>query len=512
MEHRSSNKTIAKNTLFLYFRMALVTVVGLYTSRVILQTLGVDDFGIYNVAGSVVALFGFLTGALGNSSSRYITVEIGKVKDGDLTNLISCFKTTRTIHYLLAGFILLLCETVGILILNRSAIPVERASAAFWVFQISIITALLNVIQLPYNALIIAHERMSIYAYVSIFEVLAKLGICYLLLLAPFDRLVFYAALLLTLNVTLFLFYRFFCRKNFPECTMQLGIDSGFFRPILSFSFWSLFAAVSTSALTQGSTIIISFFFGPAIVAARAVANQVKTHVTSFVSNFRLAINPQIIKRHSAGDIKSSRELLFQSTSITFYLMLLFILPLSLETGFILDLWLDEVPEYTTDFLRIVLLEMMFYVYDVSFFQIFYAEGRLKENAIICPSLDLIGFGIVYVIYSMGGHLLSIAWCMLILTVLQGMVIKPILAVKLFGYRWRDFLNVFLNNLKVLLAALVIPAVLSASLRPSPWINVMIIIVSMVAVSFSAFFIGFNKSERERVWALVCSKLPFLKK
>jgi O-antigen/teichoic acid export membrane protein len=276
--------------------MALVTVVGLFTSRVILQMLGVEDFGIYTVAGSAVALFSFLTGALAQSSSRYITVEIGKVVDDNIDSLVRCFKTTRAIHGILAILIFVLCETLGLIILHKSSIPEERMTAAFWCFQISTLTALVNVTQIPFNSLIIAHERMSVFAYVSIFEVFAKLLVCYLLIISPIDKMVFYAVLLFIVQLSVFVMYRLYCSRHFQECSMGYKLDKEFFRPIMSFSFWNLFGSLSFSALTQGTTILISFFFGPALVASRSIANQVKNHVTSFVTNFRTAINPQIIK------------------------------------------------------------------------------------------------------------------------------------------------------------------------------------------------------------------------
>lgn len=503
---KSSNKTIAKNTLFLYFRMALVTIVGLYTSRVILQTLGVDDFGIYNVASSAVALFSFLTGALGQSSSRYLTVELGKSDGENISALTRCFKTTMTIHLLLAVLVLVFCETIGLVILNRSAIPPERQMAAFWVFQISTLTSLFNVTQIPYTALIIAHERMSIYAYVSIFEVVAKLMICYLLVVSPIDRLVFYSILLFIVQATTLLFYRLFCRKQFAECRLGILFDKEFFKPILSFSFWNLFGSLSYTALTQGATILISFFFGPAIVTARALANQVKTHVLNFVNNFRVAINPQIIKRNAAGDKNSSNKLLFLSTSITFYMMLVFVLPLALEARFILDIWLEEVPDYTVEFMQLVMVEMLFYVYDISFYQVFIAEGRIKENAIVCPLMDIVGIIIVWLLYKVGSGVLAIAWCMIVLTALQGMVVKPWLAIHMFGHDIKDYINVFLNNAIVLVGSALIPAGLHFVLKPGTGTSLLVMFIAVLATLGSSYYIGLSQEMRLTVKSFVVSK------
>lgn len=504
---KTSNKTIVKNTILLYFRMALVTVVGLYTSRVILQMLGVEDFGIYNVAGSAVALFSFLTGALAQSSSRYITVEIGKVVGGDISRLVSCFKTTRAIHGILAVFIFVLCETLGLLILYRSSIPEERMTAAFWCFQLSTITAMVSVTQTPFNSLIIAHERMAVYAYVSIFDVLAKLLICYLLIISPLDRLVFYAILLFAEQMIVFVTYRIYCKRSFEECHLGYKLDKEFFRPIMSFSFWNLFGSLSYSALTQGATIIISFFFGPALVASRAIANQVKSHVSSFVTNFRMAINPQIIKRHAAGEKDSSKALLFLSTNITFYLMLIFVLPLMLEAKLVLDIWLTEVPEYSVEFMQIGMLEMLFFTYDVTFYQIFQTEGRLKENAILCPIMDLVGLTIVYMYYMIGGNVLAIAWLMVILTVAQGVWLKPYLAVRLFDYSWKDFFMVYLNNIKVFVASLIVPVLMAYLLSDNIITGLLIIVISVISALLSSYFLGFTSDERMKVKEMVLAKL-----
>lgn len=506
---KTSNKTIAKNTLFLYFRMALVTVVGLYTSRVVLQYLGVDDFGIYNIAGSVVALFGFLTGALGSSSSRFITIEIGKVKGGNNSHLVDCFKTTRTIHAILAASIFLIAETIGLWILyTQCNIPADRMFAAMWVYQISVATSILNVTQVPFTALIIAHERMGIYAYVSIFEVIAKLLICYLLVVSPMDKLIFYAVLLFVVQFLILGYYRMYCKRRFEECKMGYTISKEFFRPLMSFSFWNLFGSLSYSALTQGTTIIISMFFTPAIVAARAVANQVKNHVINFVTNFRMAINPQILKRHSAGDKESSKELLFLSCNISFYLMLAMVLPLMFESRFVLELWLHEVPEYTVEFLQIVLLEMLFYVYDVTFYQIFQAEGRLMENAIICPVMDFIVLGIVFFIYRAGGSVLWIAWGMLFLTIMQGMVVKPILAVRMFGYSWGEFIKVFMNNAIVFLASSIVPFIIVYTAGIDGIVaNLALIIICIITVCAASYMFGLNKQDRERVNKLLLDRI-----
>ena len=288
---------------------------------------------------------------------------------------------------------------------------------------------------------------------------------------------------------------------------MGYKLDKEFFSPIMSFSFWNLLGSLSFSALTQGTTILISFFFGPALVASRSIANQVKNHVTSFVNNFRTAINPQIIKRHAAGDKESSRSLLFFSTNITFYLMLLFVLPLMLEAKLVLNLWLVEVPVYAVEFMQIGMLEMLFFVYDVTFYQIFQAEGRLKENAILCPVMDLVGLAIVYIYYLFGGSVLAIAWCMVVLTAAQGLWLKPYLAVRLFGYTWKDFFTVYYNNLKVFVTSIIVPCVFLYLLDETILNGFIIIFISLVSVLLSSYYVGLSKEERDNVLVLIMSKI-----
>ena len=319
----SSNKTIAKNTIFLYFRMTLIIIVGLYSSRVILNTLGVEDYGIYNVAGSVVAIFGFLNGALSTSSSRFLTFELGK-QPNCFYKLQNCFKTTKSIHNILALFIIFICETIGLWILYyKCEIPIERINAAFWVFQISIITSVLAITLVPYSALLIAHEHMSIYAYIGIIDAIFKLLICFVITISPIDNLIFYAILIFIVQLIDNIFTRYYCKNKFQECVSGYCLNKDYFKPILNFTGWNLLGSFSFMIMNQAATILISMFFGPAIVTGRAIAGQVKNHIMNFINNFRTAVIPQIIKRHASEDYEGSKHLLFTSTNISFYLMLL---------------------------------------------------------------------------------------------------------------------------------------------------------------------------------------------
>ena len=498
MGSNSSNKKIAKNTLFMYFRMALITVVGLYTSRVILNALGVEDYGIYHVAGSVVAMFGFINGALANSSSRFLTVELGKTGDGKIEKLTRCFTTTRGIHGILAIAIFIVAETVGLWFLNTQCeIPEARMAAAGWVYQISIITAVLTITLVPYNALIVAHEHMNVYAYIGILDAFLKLAICYLICHSPFDKLIYYALLLFCIQILNNLFNRVYCKRNFAECSLKYSLDKQFFKPILGFTGWNLLGSFSTMTLAQGATLMVSAFFGPAVVTARAIASQLRNFMFQFINSFRTAVNPQIIKRDASGDTKSSSDLLFFSTKITFYLILIIILPFLFETEFLLKIWLKNVPEYTVAFVRLSLVEILFFVYDISFYTIFQAKGRLKENALISPLLDIVAFVSVAIVYMAGGSLLAIGWAMLILSFVHGVIVKPFLAVRLFKFSWSDFILTFCRTFSVFGASSIVPFMLYMCMDDNSNKRIIIITISIVCVPIASYLFGLNKKEKD---------------
>lgn len=500
----NSNKTIAKNTLFLYSRMALVILVGLYSSRVILNALGVEDYGIYNVAGSVVAMFAFLNGALGGASSRFITIELGKSHEKKNVGLIRCFTTTKAIHGVMALIIFVIAETIGLwLLYNECEIPLNRMGAALWVYQISVVTAVLSITLVPFQALIIAHEHMAIYAYIGIIDAILKLLICYLIQISPIDKLVFYALMILIVQLIIYGVNRIYCKLHFKECIAGYSFEKDYFKPILRFTGWNLLGSFSFMAITHAATVLISIFFGPALVTARAISGQVKSQVVNFITNFRTAVNPQILKRYANGEVESSKKLLFLSTNVSFYLMLVITLPLLFETELVLKLWLKIVPPYTVEFLRITLLEVLFIVYDISFYMIFQANGRLKENALICPTMDIVAFGLVFVIYQMGGSVLTIAWALLILTIAQGMVVKPWLAVCLHGYKWRDFTAIFARNGLVLSCSLIFPLLVAYVGDNTLFTSFLIIIVSVISVLVSVYLFGFNKNIRQGLNVIV---------
>ena len=329
-----NNKRIAKNTLMLYIRMLFTMVVSLFTSRVVLQTLGVEDYGIQNVVGGVITMFTFINGGMVSSTQRYLNFEIAK---GNAERLRSVFNTALQIHALIAVVIITLGETVGLwFLLEKLVIPEERMTAAMWVYQCSIIACVVNILSVPYNADIIAHEKMSAFAYISILDVTLKLIIVYLLVVSPIDKLIAYAILTLLVQMLIRYVYTRYCNKHFQESFVEWKLNKPLFKEMLSFAGWSFWGNLAGILYTQGLNMMLNIFFGPVVNAARGIAVQVQASVQQFVSGFQTALNPQITKNYASGDLEQMHSLMFRSARFSFLLLFFLSLPVLLETDFLL--------------------------------------------------------------------------------------------------------------------------------------------------------------------------------
>lgn len=502
----SNNKTIAKNTIFLYLRMMVIMIVSLYTSRVVLQILGIDDYGIYHAVGGIVGFLSFLNSALSSGTSRFLTYELGT---GNKENLKNTFSTTFTVHAILALVIVVLAETLGLWYFNnKMVIPEDRFDAATWVFHISILTAIISILMLPFNASIISHERMKVFAYIGIFEAVSKLGIVYLLSVGDIDKLVFYAMLLFLIHLFIFLFYTYYCYHNFEETVVRLSIDKELFKKIFSFSGWSLFANGSIALNSQGILLLLNFFFAPAVVAARSISLQVYSAANQFVSNFRTAANPQIVKLLAAGDKEGSHRLLLESTKYSYYLMLILSLPICLLASPLLNLWLVEVPQYAVPFLQLAIIQSLFQVFDSSLYTALYAVGRIKENALISPTVGFIRFPIVFLLFKMGFSPLALSWTSIVTSFLLGFVIKPMLIVKIADYKWKGILDIYWYCLKVTLAAVPIPLALYFILGvDSLGSCAVVLVVSLLSVALATWLLGLTSAMRCRLTQALKTRL-----
>ena len=350
----SSTSRIAKNTLLLYFRMLLTMGVTLYTSRVILNVLGVEDYGIYNVVGGVVAMLGFLQGTMATASARFMNVSLSK---NDYLEVQKTFSNIFFINVFLAVIVFILAETFGLWFLNvKMTIPIHRDDASFWVYQFSVVTVILNIITVPFNATIIAHEKMSAFAYISIFDAVAKLIVVYLIVITHFDRLIFYSFLIMLVQIIDIMIYIIYCIKVFPESKIQFILDKVIFKKIFSFITWSSYGSFATAGFTQGLNIILNLFFGPTVNAARGIAVQVQHAMLGFTNNFQTAINPQLMKSTAQQNFSEAQKLFVASSKYSFFLLCALGLPIIIETPFVLSIWLENVPDYTVSFCRIILV------------------------------------------------------------------------------------------------------------------------------------------------------------
>ena len=489
-----NNKRIAKNTLLLYFRMLFMMVVSLYTSRVILNALGVEDFGIYNVVGGVVAMFSVISGSLSAAISRFITYELGK---GDQSKLNKIFSASVTIQLLLSLIIVVLIESVGVWFLNaKMTIPAERMTAANWVLQFSIVTFVINLISVPYNAAIIAHEKMSAFAYISILEAVGKLTIAFLIIVSPIDKLIFYAILMCSVAVIVRLTYGHYCKKHFAECTYHFHWDKEILKNMFGFAGWNFIGAASAVLRDQGGNVIINMFFGPSVNAARGIANQVNNAITGFVQNFMTAVNPQITKSYASGDREYMMNLIFQGARLSFYMLLLLSLPVLLNTHYILVIWLKLVPEHAVLFVQLILVFAMCESISNPLITAMLATGKIKGYQIVVGGLQMMNLPISYICLRMG----AIPESVLIVAII---ISQCCLAVRLYMLRGLIGLSsiqymkkVYFNVLGVAILAFVIPGLLSYYMQESFLSFVLISLLAMVCTCIVEFYVGCTKKER----------------
>lgn len=380
-ENSLGNKRLAKNSLVLYIRMLFTMVIQLYTSRLVLQALGVDDYGIYNVVGGVVLLLNSVNASLSNANARFIAVEIGSGYNGNLRRLFGCI---MSIHYLFAVLILLIAETVGLwFVMNKLVIPEARMTAAFWVYQSAVLSSIITIISSPYNGLIIAHEKMTAFAVISIFDSIAKLSVAFVLFITTFDRLIVYAILIVFIHIVVRCIYTIYCSKNFEESNFKLVLDKDISKKVLSFAGWTLTGNVAVMGVTQGLNILLNIFFGAAVNAARGIAVQVQGATRMFVNGFQTAINPQIHKTYSQRDMHRMHMLVNLSSRFSYFLMLIVTIPVCLHTQYILSLWLDNVPEYTAPFVQIMMAVSLINTLQNPTMTALHATGDLKAVQIV---------------------------------------------------------------------------------------------------------------------------------
>lgn len=496
MQNQSDNKRLAKNTLLLYLRMFMMMGISLFTSRVILHTLGVNDYGIYNVVAGAIMVIGFVMSSFATASSRFITIAIGK---GDAEEMKKTFGGILAIQCFLALFIVILAETIGIWFLGtKLVIPEERLVAAMFVFQFSVVLCVINIITIPYNAAIIAHEKMNVFAYIAIFDAVLKLVVAYTLYIVPIDKLIAYAFLILIVGFIDFLIHYCYSIYSFMETRGKPLIEKKLLRDVLKYTSWTLTGAVTSMACNQGINILLNIFFGPVVNAARGVAFSVQMIIQNFATNFQTALNPQIVKSFANSNYERINELVRIGTKFSFFLLLLVSMPVFLKIDFLLSIWLVEVPRYTNTFIILLLIinlihsalanPLIFAINatgDIKAFQI--AEG-ICLLSIIPISYFLFKF------YNLSPIVIFYVYIIveLITQIVRMIIVIPKAKIDVTSYIKDTLLPISLVVL------LVVPASFLVNLFNSDtWLNLFLVsLTEIIIVGGAVFLVGLSKEER----------------
>lgn len=501
----AETRRIAKNTIYLYIRMILVMGVTIYTSRVILDKLGVNDYGLYNAVASIVAVMTFLNATLSTSTSRFLTYCLGKGEEKEL----SCtFSTAFFTHLALAILIVLVMETIGLWYLsNKFVIPEGREVAAQAVFQLSILSSVIMVMQVPYTSSIIAHENMNVYAYLGIYDVFAQLGIVFLLSVSPFDKLIFYASLLVAIRFSVFFIYWAVCRRRYKETSLTASFERDTFKGMLGFTGWTAVANLSNTVTVQGAILLLNLFFTPAIIASKALANQVAGAVMQFVENFRVALNPQIIKSYAVGNYEESKRLTLKSTYFAFDLLLVVGLPFVFTLDTVFSLWLVEVPPLAVQFTQIAILTQIVNSISSSTYIPFVTSGRLKLNAICAVSTAVAYFVALYIAFWAGGSALWVQYLLFAVALLGVLVFRPLLLHYELGYSYQELFLCYWRCTRVLATACVSSYVVVQAVGSDSLIRQTINFIAVFSISTFCCYLFMDKQEKQLLKKLIKNRI-----
>ena len=497
LEAPSSNSRIAKNALMLYIRMFLTMIVGLYTSRVVLNTLGVEDYGIYGVVGGVVAMLGFLNASMSGATSRFLTFELGR---GDKKRLAETFSSALIVHVIIALIVLVLAETVGLWFLtHKLVIPAGRMNAAHWVYQMSILSAMLGITQVPYNATIIAHEKMDIYAYVEILNVTLKLLIVYLLTIGNFDKLILYALLVFAVSVIIIMLYRIYCIRHFPESHFRFLWIPSILKPLLSFSWQTIISNFSFSFRDQGISFVLNMVFGVLVNAACALASVISGVVSQFSFSILMAFNPKIIKLYAMNKIDEFCDFVILASKCNTIMMLIIAIPFVLNADFVLTSWLSQVPDGAVEFSRLLMLSVLMTCITNPLYTGLMANGNIKMISLFQSFFYILSPFVGYILCVKYRHPEIVYVIIIIFQLVTGSLILIFLkhyvaSFKVIKYLKSIFLNVF------------IPATISSATcyffllvcKPS-FIRVSIHLMANVVILLSLTYIGLAQHEKHEI-------------
>ena len=500
-----NNKRIAKNTIFLYFRTILILLINLYMSRVILDNLGVTDYGVYNAVGGVIAMFSVVSGALSSSISRFITFELGR---GNSERLHTIFSTSVTIQLFIALLVVLLSEPIGIWFLNTHMnIPVDRLIAANWVLQCSLATFCINLIAVPYNASIIAHERMSAFAYISVLEAALKLLVAFMLPILLFDKLIVYAVLLVGVALIIRFAYGIYCKRNFQECRYQFIYDKNLLKEMTGFAGWNFLTNTAYIFNTQGVNILINLYFGVTLNAARGIATQVEGAVMQFVNNFTMALNPQITKSYAQGNKQDMFRLVCLGSKFACFLMMFFAIPLIFEANYILSLWLKNVPSHTVAFVQLSIIAAIIDRMGITCTTACLATGKAKDYTIWVSIAGSLMFFLTWICFFTGCPPES-AYVSYMVTYILVNVTRWVMMKRLLNFPIMEYVKeVVVKVIFTVPFAIAIPYMVIRLMEPSFVRLLVICVVCTLSTAISICFLGLKRTERKTLVVQIQSKI-----
>jgi O-antigen/teichoic acid export membrane protein len=494
----SSNTTrIAKNTLMLYFRQILIMLVNLYTVRVVLETLGAEDYGIYNVVAGVVTMFGFLSNSMATATQRYLSFELGR---NDFEQLKKVFSISLEIYILIAVLVIVLAETVGLwFVSNKLLMPLERKNAAWWIYQFSILSFLFTILAMPYMAVIIAHEDMNIYAGVSIADVVLKLAIVFLLRFIVLDKLQLYGILICAATFINTAIYRIICQKKYKECKFIFYWNKDLFKEITNYTIWNLFGASVGVFKTQAVNILLNQFFNPVVIAARGITSSVNAAIVSFSANFSVALRPQIIKNYAAREEVKMLWLVFNGAKCTFFLMLMFTLPFILEMPILLSLWLKKPPEYAVLFTRLALVDALMDSISYPIITAVQATGKVKLYQSVVSGILLLNLPVSWIVLLLGMPVYTIMIVAICLTCI-GVIARFLILKQLINYSLIQFFRIVIIPVCIVtVLSVILPIVLYIILQESLLRLCLVFCVSIFSIGVCIYIFGLNNFERQKI-------------
>ena len=491
----ANNKRIAKNTCFLYIRMLFLMVISIYTSRVILASLGVEDYGIYNVVGGIVVISSFFRNTMAGATERFLSFCLGQ---GDSKVLQDTFKTAMFLHLIICLITLLLAETLGLWFLNHKLnIPLDRLLSANVVFQFSIITFIFSTISAPYNAVLISREKMGVFAYFALFEATMKLMIAYAISTDIMDRLILFAFLLMINSFLLRLLYAWYCRRHFAEVKFSMKYHPGILKKMTGYMGWSLYANLAGVFYGEGINMLLNIFFGPAVNAARGLAYQIQHAIINFTTNFQMAVNPQIVKYYAAEQMSEMYTLMKRSSRFSFYVLLLICMPVLFCTDILFSIWLIEVPEYAIVFCRLVLVISLIDTVSNPLTTATKATGKLRLNALLGGTNLLLIIPISYIFLKKGLPPTVVFYVNIVIAII-GMLIRLFINKRLIRFPVWDFLiDVFAKGWVIAFIAGIIPFIVNSLMDRNLLTLFVVSIISLISISVIVFFVGITHNEKD---------------